>query len=241
MFLWFVQVDLVSLSTLGNRDTFTSRNLINTLLSQQMSRVPMTGVPSTPQFPPISATITSLLAPLSLASAQEPRGQHLERAPEQRAYHKVFVLEMEPMPVSASHTLFCIHCFLKNRTVRLFLARSRQALIHTYTFPQNQHFPIPTPTVDEEHRTPEVALNQNVVPSTFLQDNSPPSPKELGVVHSYLEESLEVEHTSRECLLGNQRLGQDSETSESRSSGSSVALCSQSESSETTWCLNLMD
>ncbi len=143
MFLWFVQVDLVSLSTLGNRDTFTSRNLINTLLSQQMSRVPMTGVPSTPQFPPISATITSLLAPLSLASAQEPRGQHLERAPEQRAYHKVFVLEMEPMPVSASHTLFCIHCFLKNRTVRLFLARSRQALIHTYTFPQNQHFPIP--------------------------------------------------------------------------------------------------
>lgn len=102
-------------------------------------------------------------------------------------------------------------------------------------------FPYSTPTMDEEHRTPGVALNQNVVPSTFLQKNSPPSPKELGVVHSYLEESPEVEHTSRECLLGNQRLGQDSETSESRSSGSSVGLCSQTESSETTWCLNLMD
>ncbi|XP_059387950.1 potassium voltage-gated channel subfamily H member 4-like isoform X1 [Carassius carassius] len=98
-----------------------------------------------------------------------------------------------------------------------------------------------TPTVDEEHRIPEVALTQNVVPSTFLQENSPPSPKESGVVHSSLEESPEVEHTSRECLLGNQRLGQYSETSESRSSGSSVGLCSQCESSEITWCLDLMD
>ncbi|XP_016118610.1 potassium voltage-gated channel subfamily H member 8-like, partial [Sinocyclocheilus grahami] len=102
-------------------------------------------------------------------------------------------------------------------------------------------FPYPTPTEDEEHRTPEVALNQNVVPSTFLQENSPPSPKESVVVHSSLEESSEVEHTSRESLLGNQRLGQDSETSERRSSGSSVGICSQSESSETTWCLDLMD
>lgn len=95
-----------------------------------------------------------------------------------------------------------------------------------------------TPTVAEEHT---VALTQNLVPSTFLQKNSPPSPKESGIVHSSLEESPEVEHTSQECLLGNQRLGQDSETSESRSSGSSVGICSQSESSETTWCLDLMD
>lgn len=109
---------------------------------------------------------------------------------------------------------------------------SSYSQLHISTEPA---FPYFTPTVDEEHRTPEL------VPSTFLQENSPPSPKESDIVHSSLEESSEVEHTSRECLLGNQRLGQDSETSESRSSGSSVGLCSQSESTETTWCLDLMD
>uniref|UniRef100_A0A8C2BZP6 Voltage-gated delayed rectifier potassium channel KCNH4 n=1 Tax=Cyprinus carpio TaxID=7962 RepID=A0A8C2BZP6_CYPCA len=102
-------------------------------------------------------------------------------------------------------------------------------------------FPYPTPTMNKEHWTLEMALNQNVEPSSFLQENSPPSPKESVVVHSFLERSSEVEHTSRECLLGNQRLGQDSETSETRSSGASVGICSQSESSETTWCLDLMD
>lgn len=80
-FLRYVQVDLVLLSTLRNRDTFTSMSLINTVPSQQMTPVPMTGAPSTPQ----PAIITSPLAPLSLASAQEPRGQNLEKVPEQRA------------------------------------------------------------------------------------------------------------------------------------------------------------
>lgn len=89
------------------------------------------------------------------------------------------------------------------------------------------------------NRTPEVALNQNqnVVPSTFLPENSPPSPNQSGV----LGESSEIEHTSEECLLDNQRLGEDGEISESRSSGSSAGLQSQSESSETTWCLDLIE
>ncbi|CAM4708386.1 unnamed protein product [Leuciscus chuanchicus] len=99
-----------------------------------------------------------------------------------------------------------------------------------------------TPTLGEVNKTPEVALNQNqnVVPSTFLPDNSPPSPKESGV-HCSLGESSEIEHTSEECLLGNRRLGEDGEISESRSSGSSAGLQSQSESSETTWCLDLIE
>lgn len=137
MFLWYVQVDLVFLSTLRNRDTFTSMSQINTVLSQQMIPVPMTGAPSIPQ----SATISSPLAPLSLASTQEPRGQHLEKAPEQRAYHWAFVLEL--MPISANHSLFCIHFFHKTWAVPLCPARSRLARIHTFTFPQNQRFPTP--------------------------------------------------------------------------------------------------
>jgi len=90
--------------------------------------------------------------------------------------------------------------------------------------------------------TPEVALNQNqnVVSSTFPPENYPPSPKESGVQCS-LGESSEIEHTSQECLLGNQRLGEDGEISESRSSGSSAELQSQSESTETTWCLDLIE
>ncbi|XP_017213999.1 voltage-gated delayed rectifier potassium channel KCNH4 isoform X2 [Danio rerio] len=100
-----------------------------------------------------------------------------------------------------------------------------------------------TLTLGEVHRTSEVGLahNQNLVSSIFPQEHSPPSPKELGIIPCSLVESSEVEHTSQECLLSNQRLGQDSETSESRSSESSVGLCSQSESSETTWCLDLID
>lgn len=97
----------------------------------------MTVAPSNPQ----SATITSPLVPLSLASAQEPRGQHLEKAPEQRAYHWAFVLEL--MPISANRSLFCIHFFHKTWAVPLCPARSRLARIHTYTFPQNRHFPTP--------------------------------------------------------------------------------------------------
>lgn len=85
-----------------------------------------------------------------------------------------------------------------------------------------------------------LSKNQNVDPSTFLPENSPLAPKESDV-HCSLGESTEIEHTSRECLLGNRRLGQDGEISESRSSGSSVGLQSQSESSETTWCLDLME
>lgn len=132
-----MQVDLVLLSTLRNRDTFTSMSQINTVLSQQMTPVPMTGAPSIPQ----SALITSPLAPLSLASAQEPRGQHLEKAPEQRAYHWAFVLEV--MPISTNHSLFCIHFFHKTWADPLCPARSRLAHIHIFTFPQNQRFPTP--------------------------------------------------------------------------------------------------
>lgn len=100
-----------------------------------------------------------------------------------------------------------------------------------------------TLTLGEVQRTSEVGLghNQNLVSSTFPQEHSPPSSKESGVIPCSLVDSSEVEHTSQECLLGNQKLGQDSETSESRSSESSVGLCSQSESSETTWCLDLID
>ncbi|KAK2876675.1 hypothetical protein Q8A67_020771 [Cirrhinus molitorella] len=128
------------------------------------------------------------------------------------------------------HTLFSQK--LDSSSFSCKVTPSSYSHLHVSTEPA---FPFSTPTVDEEHRTPEV------VPSTFLKENPPPSQKESGIVHSSLEESPEVEHTSRECLLGNQRLGQDSETSESRSSGSSVGLCSQSESTETTWCLDLMD
>ncbi|XP_016089064.1 potassium voltage-gated channel subfamily H member 4-like [Sinocyclocheilus grahami] len=131
------------------------------------------------------------------------------------------------------HTLFPQN--LDSSSFSCKVTPSSYSHLHLSTEPV---FPYSTPTVDEEHRTPEVALTQNVVPSTFVQENSP---HESGIVLSSLEESPEVEHTSRECLLGNQRLGQDSETSESRSSGSSVGLCSQSEISETTWCLDLMD
>lgn len=132
-----MQVDLVLLSTLRNRDTFTSMSLINPVPSQQMTPVPMTGAPSTPQ----PATITSPLAPLSLASAQEPMGQNLEKAPEQKAYHWAFVLEL--MSISANRSLFCIHFFHKTWAVPLCPARSHLAHIHTYTFPQNQRFPTP--------------------------------------------------------------------------------------------------
>lgn len=87
-------------------------------------------------------------------------------------------------------------------------------------------------------------LDEDSEDCVHLADHSPPPLiLDSASVNVPLGNLSSVGHTSRECLLAEQGSveSQDSEMSESRSRRSSTGTQSQTQGSETSWCLDLMD
>ncbi|XP_049320739.1 potassium voltage-gated channel subfamily H member 4 isoform X2 [Astyanax mexicanus] len=117
--------------------------------------------------------------------------------------------------------------------------------------------PHSAPALSELNLSSAVAHSDRNIPDTsslldedieedcvLLSDRSPPPPRlDSASVDLPMGDLSHVGHTSRECLLTEQGSmeSQDSEMSESRSRRSSTGAPSQTQSSETSWCLDLMD